>query len=78
MALVNCSECGKDMSSEAKSCPNCGKVNKKVINEEQDSKQKVGCAVFVLGLGLLPFFPIVGVVILLSGILVALLNTRFK
>lgn len=24
MALVHCKECGKDMSSEAKSCPSCG------------------------------------------------------
>lgn len=24
MALVNCKECGKEVSTEAKSCPNCG------------------------------------------------------
>ena len=25
MALKKCSECGKEISSEAKICPNCGK-----------------------------------------------------
>lgn len=24
MALINCKECGREVSSEAKSCPNCG------------------------------------------------------
>lgn len=27
MALKNCKECGKEVSSSAKSCPNCGKKN---------------------------------------------------
>lgn len=25
MALIKCSECGKDISSQAPACPNCGK-----------------------------------------------------
>lgn len=25
MALINCPECGKEISSEATACPNCGK-----------------------------------------------------
>lgn len=25
MALINCPECGKEISSDAKSCPHCGK-----------------------------------------------------
>ena len=25
MALIKCSECGKEVSSQAKVCPNCGK-----------------------------------------------------
>jgi uncharacterized membrane protein YvbJ len=24
MALIKCKECGKEVSSEAKNCPNCG------------------------------------------------------
>lgn len=30
MALINCPECGKEISSEAKACPNCGYGIKKV------------------------------------------------
>ena len=29
MALIKCKECGKDVSTEAESCPNCGAVLKK-------------------------------------------------
>ena len=78
MALVSCSECGKEISTEAESCPNCGRVNKKAVNDEQDSKQKVGCAVFILGIVITLFIPAVGVGVLLIGLLVTLLNTRFK
>ena len=31
MALINCSECGKEVSDKAKACPNCGCP----INEEK-------------------------------------------
>ena len=78
MSLVSCTECGKEISSEAKSCPNCGKVNKSVVNKEQDSKQTVGCAVFILGIVFLPFIPAVGALILLVGLVITLLNTRLK
>jgi len=29
MALINCPECGKEISDKAASCPNCGIVLKK-------------------------------------------------
>jgi len=29
MSLIACKECGKDISSDAKNCPHCGKENKK-------------------------------------------------
>lgn len=28
MALIKCPECGKEMSDKAKSCPNCGYIEK--------------------------------------------------
>ena len=38
MALIKCSECGKEVSSKAKSCPNCGNP----INDDSNlSKKKV-------------------------------------
>lgn len=37
MALINCPECGKQISNKAGSCPNCGcPINKVEIETEQD------------------------------------------
>jgi hypothetical protein len=46
MALITCKECKKQISSDAKSCPNCGK--------KRTSAGTMGCAV-ILGVGLLGF-----------------------
>ena len=35
MALVKCSECGKEMSDAIKKCPNCGYKNKKKLNKKK-------------------------------------------
>lgn len=51
MALIKCSECGKEVSDSASSCPNCGfPVNKEVSNSANNSvkndlksKKKPGC-----------------------------------
>ncbi len=35
MALITCTECGKEVSEKAIACPNCGNpINKKIENEE--------------------------------------------
>lgn len=34
MALIKCSECGKEISDKAESCPNCGNP----INKKEESK----------------------------------------
>lgn len=47
MALIKCSECGKEISDKATTCPNCGcpinksKSNKKKSNEEKILKEKL-------------------------------------
>lgn len=38
MALIKCHECGKDVSSEAAACPNCGAKPKKPEPTEQKKK----------------------------------------
>lgn len=35
MALIKCSECGKEISDKAKTCPNCGNYNNKA-NKKRD------------------------------------------
>lgn len=35
MALIKCSECGKEISDTIKKCPNCGYKNKKKLNKKK-------------------------------------------
>lgn len=51
MALIKCSECGKEVSGKAKSCPNCGNPISidKTVKIEFPKKQQLfgtGCTVF--------------------------------
>lgn len=39
MALINCYECGKEISDQATACPHCGAPVKKNIKEQIDDKQ---------------------------------------
>ena len=57
MALVNCAECGKEASSEARACPHCGNpfgmtfdaaFKKAAVQHAQ--QKKLGCgAIFLIG-----------------------------
>lgn len=61
MALINCPECGKEVSDMAKSCPNCGNpINDEPIkventNYEEENKdgagRALGIVLLVLGFG---------------------------
>jgi hypothetical protein len=62
MALIKCTECGQEISTEATSCPHCGKplvhVNPITINEADPSVPKKGTAKAIVGfiiLGLIFF-----------------------
>ncbi len=37
MALINCKECGKEMSENATICPNCGNPNTLTKEEKQEA-----------------------------------------
>lgn len=76
MALIKCKECGKEMSGEAAACPACGKPNVAAKKKEMDGKQGMGCLLFLVGGGLLLFFPMLGLPVLVVGLVIALLNTR--
>jgi hypothetical protein len=54
MALLNCKECGKEISSEAMSCPHCG---------ARLQKSKNGC-----GIAALIVFGLIAVMVVISGI----------
>lgn len=40
MALIQCKECGKEISSTAKKCPHCGFVNKELKEEKINNGKK--------------------------------------
>ena len=78
MALVACADCGKEMSSEAVACPNCGRPSTKAANKAKDSKQSVGCVIVLVGLLMLFFLPSVeiGIFVILVGVVIAVINMR--
>ena len=43
MTLMKCSECSKEMSDKAESCPNCGNPNKiqQLVAKEADRQSKL-------------------------------------
>lgn len=54
MALINCKECGKEISSEAATCPHCGVKNTPQINLKAKAKTSeiiVGIIVVLIGIG---------------------------
>ena len=46
MALINCPECGKEISDKAASCPNCGTP----INETENKQSIFGIVGFILSI----------------------------
>lgn len=52
MALINCPECGKEISDEAKTCPNCGKPLRKPKEKKKINKKAVIIisAIIVIGI----------------------------
>ena len=47
MALIKCSECGKEISSSAKMCPHCGASNK-ISNNKKSNKKILFIVIFIL------------------------------
>ena len=41
MALINCQECGKQISDKAESCPNCGYRIGSTIEEKKEIPPKI-------------------------------------
>ncbi len=46
MALIKCHECGREISTSAESCPNCGAKPKK--SQESLARKELGCGALLL------------------------------
>lgn len=64
MALINCPECGKEISDKAESCPNCGYVLVKKIDEPPKNLLKEKQSHPILGIPLV----LLGIVCFLFGL----------
>lgn len=70
MALINCPDCGKEVSDQAPTCPNCGRPIKKEVSKSKPEVkvegQKEGCFLQTLNVGCMIIFAIIGIIILLA------------
>lgn len=60
MALINCVECGKEISDQARACPNCGNPSEEQAKMQrvQDTNQqssRVGCLIVGIIMMILAF-----------------------
>jgi len=49
VALATCRECGKEVSTEAKTCPHCGVTNPVPSTSKASPVALIGCAVLIVG-----------------------------
>ena len=80
MAFVQCAECGREISSEAVACPQCGKPGVAARKKAQDNKQLIACVLMLVG----PFVarallePLAGGATFLVGLGLFVANTRLR
>jgi len=66
MALINCPDCGKEVSDQAPTCPNCGHPLKELNQPSPEVKvegHKEGCFLQTLNVGCMITFAIIGFII---------------
>ncbi len=70
--LIKCKACGKDVSENAFSCPNCGEPLKKKGKCRSKKLGFIGIAIFLLGFILLPLdsslYSVIGFIAVIAGI----------
>lgn len=86
MALINCSECGKEVSDKALSCPNCGnpitptdlsastnqKVEVELTNKKWKTKSLYALGLFFLGILVMTSSVRLGFLVILASIYVGM------
>lgn len=71
MALINCPECGKEISDMAKSCPNCGYNSSKIEIKNNKISLIMGIISFFIGVFFIfanSYWLLYGIALILLGI----------
>ena len=56
MALIKCSECGKEISDKATTCPNCGSPTVIYLKDKKTQEEKTQVVAFIAGMAVLIAF----------------------
>lgn len=83
MSMITCPECGKEISSSAESCPNCGyvlvkselpKIRKSKLSEKATNPVLgaicIAGGIFTIILGIITIAFVIGFFVLIAGILI--------
>ena len=85
MALIKCPSCGKEISDQAKSCPQCGHPISAVTVELTSKKWKkyklnaigafcIGLFLVILGPSTSPAFSVIGGLLLVTGVILGIIG----
>ncbi len=68
MSLINCPECGTQISDKASNCPKCAFPinNNEISNTQTKVKNKEGCFLQTLNIGCMVILAIIGAIILIA------------
>lgn len=78
MAIINCPECGKEISDQAVACPNCGYAEQSVIKQRNDSEQRVKNIKRIGIISAIGISLVIILIALLPAIRVAMLSEKEK
>lgn len=75
--LINCQDCGKEISTKARACPGCGRPTDSAAEEEKKTRrnkrgntQGMGCLLILLSLFAVFLSPLLGGPLFLIGLVV--------
>jgi len=78
VAIIKCTECGKEISSEALDCPGCGKpqteTQKSARRKKRGNTQGAGCLIILIGGGLCLLSPAIGAIAFIVGFVILLIG----
>lgn len=78
MPLTNCSDCKKEISTNAENCPNCGAPlkQKSIITKDLSFGSLISAMIILLGLILIFTGKILGLILIVIGVILLLIRMK--